>query len=85
MKNPKWTQSENLEALKLFAQLKKSGVKPSAKDQRVLNLAVAIGREVSALMMRLGNYEYFYSNGLHGLKNGGKNLRLFYEATFPTL
>ena len=85
MSNSRWNQSENLDALSLFAELKKYCVKLSAKDKREVPFAVAIGWKVSGLMMRIWNSEYFYSNGLHGLRNGGKNLWLFYVDTFPIL
>ncbi len=85
MKTNLWSKAANLAALKLFKELKNSGVKPSVSNPRIQQLAATIGRTPKAVVMRLGNYEYYYSNGLHGLKNGGSNLRYFYDITFPNL
>lgn len=85
MSNTKWTQEENLAALKLFAKFKKACMKPTVSHPEVRQFASDIHRTCIAVMMRLGNYEYYYSNGLHGLKNGGTNLRHFYDRTISTV
>lgn len=80
MKNKQslWNDMELQATLNLYYYLEASSQKISAKNKMVINTANSIKRSVNAVVMRLGNYRYWESNGLEGLSNGGPNAKNFW-------
>lgn len=75
----KWNDQELLEALMVYRKIKKNGERLDAANPRLNQLAQKIGRTIGSVVMRMQNFRYLDTDGKSGLKNGGKNLRIFWD------
>ena len=75
----KWNDQELLEALMVYRKIKKNGERLDAANPILNQLAQKIGRTIGSVVMRMQNFRYLDTDSKSGLKNGGKNLRIFWD------
>lgn len=85
MEKNKWPKEQYIQALELYAKLKRDKQKMQADNSEIQALATSMQRTASSVAMRLQNFEYYATGGESGLRNGSKMCATVFDEKYKEL